>query len=127
MIKPFNNREIPSTPIHIYRNLHAKAFSIKDKKTGLVVAHVDNVVVRDCKCKVSEKGRQKVNQNKQKSVHAWLEGVFDREVEMDTSNMIEVYYDPYTLDSFINRDTGEKLEKIDLVYFSNGKAYMNPA
>lgn len=43
---------------------------------------------------------------------------------MDTSQMDEVYYDPYTLDSFINKRTGKKLIEIDLVYFEDGKAYM---
>ncbi|OAO78569.1 hypothetical protein TAF16_1836 [Anoxybacillus flavithermus] len=43
---------------------------------------------------------------------------------MDASQMDEVYYDPYTLDSFINKRTGEKLTQIDLVCFENGKVYM---
>ena len=61
---------------------------------------------------------------KRKNVHAMLNGIYIGNCEMDTSQMDEVYHDHYTLDSFINKRTGEKLTQIDLVYFENGKAYM---
>lgn len=113
-----------SQEVTIYRNLNRKCFSIKDKKTGLVVAHADKFRIENVRCKVSEAGRQRVLRKKQKNVHAVLLGIYIGICEMDTSQMDEVYYDPYTLDSFINKRTGEKLTQIDLVYFENGKAYM---
>ena len=113
-----------SQEVAVYRNLNRKCFSIKDKKTGLVVAHADKFRIENVRCKVSEAGRQRVLREKQKNVHALLLGIYIGNCEMDTSQMDEVYYDPYTLDSFINKRTGEKLTQIDLVYFENGKAYM---
>lgn len=38
--------------------------------------------------------------------------------------MTELYYDPYTLDSFINKVTGEKVAEADVVWFKDGKAYI---
>ena len=113
-----------SQVVTIYRNLNRKCFSIKDKKTGLVVAHADKFRIENVRCKVSEAGRQRVLKRKQKNVHAMLNGLYIGNCEMDTLQMDEVYYDPYTLDSFVNKRTGEKLTEIDLVYFEDGKAYM---
>jgi hypothetical protein len=110
--------------VSVYRNLNRKCFSIKDKKTGLVCAYADKFRIENVKCKVSEAGRQRVLREKRKNVHAMLNGIYIGECEMDTYKMDEVYYDPYTLDSFINKRTGEKLTEIDLVYFEDGKAYM---
>lgn len=110
--------------VSVYRNLNRKCFSVRDKKTGLVVAYADKFRIENVKCKVSETGRQRVLRRKQKNVHATLDGLYIGNCEMDISQMDEVYYDPYTLDSFINKRTGEKLTEIDLVYFEDGKAYM---
>lgn len=109
----------------MYRNLNkGKLFSIKDKKTGLVIAHGDSFRVENVTCKVREGGRQRVIKDKRKNVHSFLIATYTGECEMDVSH-VEIYYDPYTLDSFINKATGEKVSEVDLVYFKDGKAYIN--
>jgi len=107
----------------VYRNLNAnwKCFSIKQDK---VVAHADRFKIHTTKCLVAEKARLKVIEEGCKNVHARLKGYFVEECDLDTSYMDELYYDPYTTDSFINKRTGEKLSSVDGVYFEDGKAYI---
>jgi hypothetical protein len=113
-----------SQEVFVYRNLNrGRLFSIKDKKTGLVIAHADKFRIENVKCKISEAGRQRVIRERRKNVHGQLLGIFTGECEMNIEELVEVYYDPYTLDSFIDKSTGEKLEYIDFVYFEDGKAY----
>ena len=111
--------------VEVYRNLNkGRVFSIKDKKSGLVVAIGDKFKVENVTCKVREGGRQRVIREKRKGVHAFLISTYAGECEMDIGNMNELTYDPYTMDSFINKDTGEKVFDADFVYFENGKAFI---
>jgi hypothetical protein len=112
--------------IETYRNLNkGELFSIKDKKTGLVVAHADRYRVENVTCKVREGGRQRAINEGRRNVHAFLTCIYSGECEMDIAQMSELYYNPFTLDSFINKDTGEKVEYVDLAYFQDGKCYIN--
>ena len=111
--------------VEVYRNLNkGRVFSIKDKKSGLVVAIGDKFKVENVTCKVREGGRQRVIKEKRKGVHAFLISTYAGECEMDISKMNELTYNPYTMDSFINKDTGEKVFSVDFVYFEDGKAYI---
>ncbi|WP_441296444.1 hypothetical protein [Bacillus sp. UMB0728] len=126
MINLINERSLEQgQKVEVYRNLNkGKLFSIKDKKSGLVVAHGDSFKVTDVVCKVSEGGRQRVIKDKRKNVHAFLSATYAGECEVDKGEMTELYYDPYTLDSFINKVTGEKVAEADVVWFKDGKAYI---
>ena len=62
--------------VSVYRNLSRKCFSIRDKKTGLVVAYADGFRIENAKCKVYESGRHRVLKNKQKNVHAMIDGIY---------------------------------------------------
>lgn len=112
--------------VEIYRNLNSKGkiFSIKDKKTGLVVAHADKFLIKDVVCKVREGGRQRVIREKRKNVHATVIGKYIGENEVETNQLDELYYDPYELDSFVNKRTSERITESTSVYFQEGKAYL---
>ena len=126
MFKSFRNRELEvECDFEVYRNLNNKCFSIKQK--GLVVAHADNFIIHSVKTKISQKGRERVLKEKRKTVHAVLVSNNFEKVDKDSidiSKLDELYYEPYTLDSFINKRTGERLESIDSVYLTDGKAYI---
>ena len=127
MIKPIKDRTLNQGQIvQVYRNLNApgKVFSIKDKKSELVLAHGDSFIIEDITCKVSEAGRQRVLRDKRKNVHAVLLGRYVGESGLDTSNLNELYYDPYTLDSFVNKTTGESVNCVEVIYFRDGKAWI---
>jgi hypothetical protein len=102
--------------VFVYRNLRNKCWSVKDKKTGLVVAHTMTVELIDATFKVSEKGRQKVLQKRQKGVHAGVEGCWNGHEINTVDGMTEITYNPYHFDSFVQKqDTATKVTEAQLV------------
>lgn len=92
--------------VFVYRNLHKKCLSVRNVKTGLVIAHVDTISLRDCKFKVSQKGRQRVLKEKRKNVHAGVEGNWVQEiVTPDLLKCVKIVYNPYKYDSFVEQKT----------------------
>ncbi|MED0756870.1 hypothetical protein P4S93_09030 [Aneurinibacillus thermoaerophilus] len=114
--------------IKIYYNLHKECLSVVDKATKLVVAYTDEILVQNAVFKVSEKGRQRVLQEKRKNVHAYIEGNFAGIVMPDETPSVlrKAYYNPYVTEQFIDCETGETINQAPLVY-CNGKQvwYMN--
>ena len=106
--------------VQVYYNLHRGGFSIRDKKTGLVVAYANTVMLSNAIFKVSEKGRQHVIEEKRKRVHAFVEGKFgwaDR--HEDLTGWDTVYYNPYTTRLFTIPKTGEYVLSADEVIFKD--------
>lgn len=97
--------------VQVYFNLHKKVFSVKDKKTGLVIAHVNNIYLEDVDFKVSQAGRKRVLAEKRKNVHAVVEGTVICPVETLGIGMEAVTYNPYKYDSFVIRQSEKPLKK----------------
>jgi hypothetical protein len=113
--------------VQVYRNLNAQQlFSIRDRKTGLVLAHGDRFLVGDVTCKVREGGRQRVIKEGRKNVHAFLNCIYLGECKLDVKHLDELYYDPYKHSTFINKRTFEPIETLHKAYFEDGKAYIIP-
>ena len=100
--------------IFVYFNLHKKCFSVKDVRTGLVVAHTDEISMRDVTFKVSESGRQRVLSEKRKNVHAGVLGEY-WEGGWGTIGFNTVTYNPYKAGHFYSKDNNEKVTKGDWV------------
>ncbi len=89
----------PTKKVRVYRNLHKKCISVKQK--GIVRCHASNVVLRDCKFIVNEAGQARVRREGKKYVHAFIEGYV---VEARKANELldfgweTVYYNPYDTD-----------------------------
>lgn len=128
LINSFKERSLAGVNTYlVYRNLNMdNMFSIKDKKTGLVLAHGTNFYIENVSAKISESGRQKVISDGRKNVHCYLmsSNLIDK-LDVNKDDLVELYYNPYSLDHFINKATGEKVEQIDKVYFFDGKAWIN--
>lgn len=60
--------------VEVYYNLHKHTFSIRDRKTRIVVGHADYVQLRNVTFHVSEAGRQRVLRERRKNVHAFVRG-----------------------------------------------------
>lgn len=131
MIKPFRGRTLDTGQrVQVYRNLHNGLFSIKDKKSGLVVAHGTHIHLNDCSAVISLGGQLKARRTQIRNVHAWIEGSYLGTLDLSAVyNFIpepqELYYNPFTTDTFIDKTTGEPPESLERVYFYGEKAYIH--
>jgi hypothetical protein len=113
-------------PFRIYRNLHKGNFSIQsyieDKRGYRVTDRASTVILVDCTFRIYEAGRQKVIKEKRKNVHAYVEAISYRHIkgDVDVSSLREIYYNPYNLDSFVYKDTGERVvKKVSILTYDN--------
>ena len=112
--------------VSIYRNLHVKKFSIV--KQGRVHAHEGQVALRNVSFYSQKSGREKVRKAGQKNVHAGARGlvVLSRGEEIyDIRDMTPIYYNPYTLDGFVELGINKYIEHADFVVCVDGKIYAN--
>lgn len=108
--------EVTPLKVDVYRNLRAGGFSVKHK--GKVIAVNDHVVLSDVKFIVSQASRKRVLKDKRRNVHAVVRGLLVGTGFKVTSNYDgEGYYNPYKHDSFVDKDSGVKLEEAKLVFF----------
>lgn len=90
--------------VEVYRNLHKKCWSIRDKKTKKVIGWKDQVLVLRPKLVVKQGGRARVLREKRKNVHAWVEGILLADAPFwDPGYQTSVTYDPYLHEHFVER------------------------
>jgi hypothetical protein len=90
----------PTKPVRVYRNLHRGCFSVKQ---GVVRFHANQVWLHNARFIVNETGRLRVLRERQKNVHAYVEGYLslrDGIVEFETT----VSYNPYICGDFVTPD-----------------------
>jgi hypothetical protein len=111
--------------VFVYGNLHKNCYSVKDWKTKLVIAHVDEILLIDAEFKVSESGRQRVLKEKCKNVHAGVMGFWDKKTEylLDVDFNPVAYYNPYKYDSFVDLNTKKPLTKSSCVLLHKKGVY----
>lgn len=61
--------------VFVYRNLHKNLWSVRDCKTGLVIAHEPVVYIDHPTFRVSEIVRDRVRKTGRKEIHAGVEGI----------------------------------------------------
>lgn len=103
----FKNRKIElNTKTFVYRNLHTGNYSVK--QNGLVIAHVESIILNNCSFKISEKLRQKVIKDKQKNVHAYIVGYVESYKDINSIPYIEnrtsITYNPYKFKTFVYKE-----------------------
>lgn len=131
MIKPFKGRTLDhGQQVQVYRNLHNGLFSVRDKKSGLVVAHGTHIHLNECSAVIRLAGQLKARRSQMRNVHAWIEGKFLGILDLSgVYNFIpepqELYYHPFDTDTFIDRTTGKPPESLERVYFCGEKAYIH--
>ena len=106
-----------SKPVMIYKNLHNGLFSVK--QGGLVVAHIDSVLLANVSFKVNESGRNRVIKEKKKNVHAFIVG-YILNVNHTPASLLKrsITYNPYKFNYFYFKDNDNKaiLNNNNLVY-----------
>lgn len=120
------DKEFIGERVMVYYNLHKHTFSIKDKKR--VILHADYVKLGDVEFRVREGGKQKVRDEKQKNVHAFVIGnLLDycqypcENIPTEPNNNI-VTYNPYKYDSFVYKNTEEPIynaKEIEMINLKN--------
>lgn len=90
--------------VQVYKNLHKKCYSVRDKKTMKVIMHVNYITLNGCKLVVQKGGRAKVLREKRKNVHAYIEGDWTPNMNIsNTEDMEEIYYNPYKVADWTDR------------------------
>ena len=121
----YKDRQINfNIPVQVYKNLHNGMLSIK--QNGLVVAHVQNIILYDANCKVSDSGRERVLQSKSKNVHAFITGYVKHININNASDLInklqciqhsKFSYNPYKFNFFymLSNNTPAIFKSSDLI------------
>lgn len=100
---------------------------MKNKKTGKVEHRSNSAVLSNTALKVSEAGRQRVLRERQKNVHAGVEGnLLQLNTEgYNTDSMTELTYNPYRFDSFVVKATGEPVKTASLIVLKDNRIFAN--
>lgn len=109
--------------VEVYRNLNNGKWSVRSLEgeyRGYVIAYADKVALNDVEFYVSATGRAKVLRNRVKMVHATVRGKFvGTEVAEASCEDVSVYYDPYKVDTFVDRSDMSALtsryERVDFL------------
>lgn len=98
-----NRTLVEGQRVRVYYNLHKQCLSVKDKRTGLVVAHKSEAHLSNVKYLVSARGLEKIRREKRKAVIAYVEGDYCVEGygDLDTEQWSKVYFNPYVVDEFM--------------------------
>lgn len=107
--------------VEIYWNLHKQCYSVRDTKTGRVVAHTHQAVVNNPEFVVRQSGNRKVRETGVKNVHAFVRGelyTMDYEGHLDLLDdmylMDRITYNPYKYTTFVDRETEQPVRKAKL-------------
>ncbi|MGF7036075.1 hypothetical protein J2T17_007126 [Paenibacillus mucilaginosus] len=103
--------------VQVYQNLNRDCFSIRSKKSGLVLAYAETVTLRNASYKVSERSRQRVLSSRVRNVHAFVEGEFVTADSPTPAGVGQIaYYNPYTTDHFYNEQTRQPVRYTEIAH-----------
>jgi len=131
-ITDYPSDEAIGEKVFVYWNLHRNCWSVRSKRTGLVIAHTRNLDLVDATFKVSEAGRQRVLREKRKNVHAGVEGILDdgrfsSHVQLSQWRMSTgddaVTYNPYKGPTFYRKGSEATVTESDYVQFMGKNVY----
>lgn len=107
--------------VFVYWNLHKDIWSLRaisGSSKGRVVAYATEIILHDCRYRVSEAGRQRVLREKCKNVHAGVEGtlksfvgsvtavgseIVPATINIEVSSVVgRVTYNPYVGPTFVS-------------------------
>lgn len=117
--------------VDVYFNLHRKVWSVRDRKTRRVVAHLRNVVLTDVKFRVSAAGNARVRSEGRKNVHAFARGTFvgsDVLATLPDYGPVSVTYNPWKFTTFVDKMTEAPVHTADRAWmFARTVLAENPA
>jgi len=116
--------------IQVYRNIHKNrpdggaVYSVRNSD-GIVEGHESYLTLTDCKLRVSNKGNERVRDEKRKNVHAYIQGkrgsLTPKAWIYRDKQTVEVTYNPYKYKSFVRVDTGEPVTEAQTIFIGPKK------
>lgn len=111
-IVSYKGREVNiNEPVWIYRNLHSKDVSYSVRQKGLVVGHTNSLSVKDARFVVNQKGKERVQKEGRKNVHAFIRGMVDEGL----TPVDKITYNPYKDIGFHFQASGTEVTNVDMV------------
>lgn len=110
--------------IDAYANLNRDCISVRSRESedyGLVVAHEQQVRMRDVEFTVQPAGQERCRETGVKNVHAFVRGEWDQRVSVISG--AHVIYDPYTQDSFFTPKTGDAVSTAETALVTRSGVY----
>lgn len=105
--------------VDVYFNLHRKCWSVRDRRTRRVIAHVAQIVLSDVTFRVSAAGNARVRREGKKNVHAFARGTVVSIGNLFTiEQAVPVTYNPYKYTTFVNADTERPVHSALLAGFT---------
>lgn len=105
--------------VDVYFNLHRKMWSVRDRRSRRVVAHVRELVLGDVSFRVSAAGNARVRAEGRKNVHAFARGtVLDvGHMLLPSNQSVSVTYNPYRYTTFVEERTETPVHTASIAWF----------
>ncbi len=115
--------------VYVYYNLHKKCFSVKaleGEHKGRVIAHRDQLTLRDVVFRVSQAGRARVIREQKKNVHAGVVGEWSGAYDPTIADQsdIAVTYNPYKYSTFVYQDGEYPIFSAGYAWLTNRRIYV---
>jgi len=121
-----NEKDLKGEKVLVNYNLHKHTFSVTYK--SLVVMNADYVKLTNVEFRVRQGGKNKVREEKNKNVHAFVIGELVDYCKYPCENIPQesndniVTYDPYKYDSFVYKSTEQPIygaKEVDMINQKN--------
>ena len=117
----FKNRKIDyDKPVYIYRCLNRKGHIYSIKQNGVVVAHTEKFIVKNCNLVINKSGKERVIKEKIRNVHAFIKGYLGDIDDVKNSFSWILKYNPFVNKGFTFGEDKE-VKKCEIVYTQENK------
>ncbi|MCP4792098.1 MAG: hypothetical protein GY882_01990 [Actinomycetia bacterium] len=127
-ITPEPSRELLGGPVDAYRNLNrgpGRVWSVRCRRSGLVVAWCRRVALAEATCVVSQAGRVRAHADGRRNVHAYVRGTLIPHPDSDSGLLAS--YDPFGGDGRFELVDGTPLATAGVVLLGpDGMAVTDP-
>jgi len=120
-----NEKDLKGEKVMVHFNLHKNTFSVTYKSR--VIMNADYVKLTNVEFRVRQGGKNKVREEKNKNVHAFVIGELVNYCKYPCENIPQesndniVTYDPYKYDSFVYKSTEQPIYRAKEVDMINQK------
>ncbi len=118
----FKELELKGKKVDVYFNLRNHLWSVRDRQTRRIIAHVDTITLEGVEFIVSEPGRQRVLDQKRRNVHAYARGTVGL-YSFECHDRVS--YNPYKGPWFYRVEDDSPIYRAACASFHQGKVYVD--